>query len=96
MHFTLETYARLRAVKHALETAFQLPVSQEVIGDILGLSAPHANRMFRRLKEMNLVNVRDDALAIENTDELRFLARYEPCAPVRAPREGNWPRAAKR
>ncbi len=95
-HFILETYARLRAVGRAAGNAFELPVSQEVIGDILGLSAPHVNRMFRRLKEMNLVTVRDRLVAIENPGELRFLARYEPRITGRVPRDGHSPCAARR
>ena len=38
-HFFLELHSRLKAVGHATTTTFELPLSQEEIGDVLGLSA---------------------------------------------------------
>jgi len=44
-HFLLEIHARLAAVGRAAATAFDLPLSQEIMSDALGLSVPHINRM---------------------------------------------------
>jgi CRP-like cAMP-binding protein len=46
-HFLLELHVRLRAVGLAETTRFNLPFSQKVIADVLGLSVPHVNRMQR-------------------------------------------------
>src|SRR5262249_32157073 len=43
-HFLLEIHARLLAVGRAKATTFQLPFSQQVMADALGLSVPHLNR----------------------------------------------------
>src|SRR5215471_8387439 len=44
-HFLLELHARLVMVGRAERLAFDLPISQEVMSDTLGLSVPHLNRM---------------------------------------------------
>ena len=49
-HFLLEVHARLLEVGHAEEASFELPFSQEVMADVLGLSVPHLNRMMQQLR----------------------------------------------
>src|SRR5262249_47097997 len=49
-HFLLELHSRLAMVGRAEPTSFDLPFSQEVLGDVLGLSVPHLNRMLSQLR----------------------------------------------
>jgi CRP-like cAMP-binding protein len=49
-HFLLEMLARLQAVGCASESSFEMPLSQKGIGDVVGLSAPHLNRMLAELR----------------------------------------------
>lgn len=42
--------ARLLAVGRAQKTSFELPFSQQVMADVLGLSVPHLNRVLQQLR----------------------------------------------
>ncbi|HZC55119.1 MAG TPA: helix-turn-helix domain-containing protein [Xanthobacteraceae bacterium] len=56
-HFLLELLTRLQAIGLADERSFQMPLTQELIGDALGLSVPHVSRTLRQLREDDLVAV---------------------------------------
>ena len=56
-HFLLEIYSRLEAVGLASEDSFDLPFSQEVMSDVLGLSVPHLNRTLAKLRSDGLIEV---------------------------------------
>jgi CRP-like cAMP-binding protein len=77
-HFFLELLYRLRAVGMAEEDSYWIPLTQELIGDALGLSVPHVNRVLRRLREDDLVTVEDQRVTIKNIDALAELADFEP------------------
>lgn len=47
--FFLQVLSRLEVMDPAIGDSFTLPMSQELIGDALGLSAIHVNRTLRRL-----------------------------------------------
>ena len=49
-HLLLEIHARLLDVGRAEKASFDLPFSQEVIADVLGLSVPHLNRVMQQLR----------------------------------------------
>ena len=51
----LELECRLEAVSLGQPNGFPCPLTQELIGDALGLSHIHVNRVLRRLKELQLV-----------------------------------------
>ncbi|MCE8005019.1 Crp/Fnr family transcriptional regulator [Halomonas sp. MCCC 1A11081] len=57
-HFLYELYLRLKRIGAVAENGFQMPLSQEQIGDALGLSAVHVSRTFSMLRDEGLV-VRD-------------------------------------
>jgi CRP-like cAMP-binding protein len=46
-YLILELLMRLRAVGLAEELSYSLPLTQELIADVLGLSGPHVSRMLR-------------------------------------------------
>jgi CRP-like cAMP-binding protein len=56
-HFLLEMATRLAAVNMGDGTAYELPLTQARIADVLGLSVPHVNRMLRRLREDGLIEL---------------------------------------
>ncbi|MFZ2005335.1 MAG: Crp/Fnr family transcriptional regulator [Stellaceae bacterium] len=76
-HFLLELLTRLQAVGLADEHSFELPLSQEVIGDALGLSLAYVNRVLRRLADDGLVTIKDQKVTISDVDELAFMADFE-------------------
>jgi CRP-like cAMP-binding protein len=76
-HFLLELLTRLQAVGLADERSFELPLSQEVIGDALGLSLAYVNRTLRRLIDDRLVTIKDQKVTINDVAELTFMADFE-------------------
>jgi CRP-like cAMP-binding protein len=81
-HFLLEMHSRLRSAGLAAETSFEMPLSQEIIGDLLGLSAPHVNRMLHQLKSEQLISIRNRHVTFEDPEGLQLLAQFEPLLPL--------------
>jgi len=86
-HFLLEIHARLLAVGRAEKTSFDLPFSQEVMADVLGLSVPHLNRMMQQLRAERLISSRSRMVEFTDMEGLRTLAQYQPLrlAPIPIP-----------
>ena len=55
--FLLETYERLEAVELAYDGVFDLPLSQATLGNILGLSTGHVNRIIKQLEAEDRIQV---------------------------------------
>jgi CRP-like cAMP-binding protein len=81
-HFVLELHARLHSTGRATERSFDMPVSQEIIGDLLGLSAPHVNRMLHQLKAERLISTDRRRVTLEDRQGLQLLAQFEPLSPL--------------
>ena len=76
-HFLLELLTRLQAVDLADDHSFELPLSQDVIGDALGLSLAYVNRVLRRLSDEGLVVIKDQKIVINDVEELSSIADFE-------------------
>jgi CRP-like cAMP-binding protein len=76
-HFLLELLTRLQIAGLADERSFRLPLTQEVIGDVLGLSIPYVNRVLHQLRDSGLVRISEQLVVIENIEELVALADFE-------------------
>jgi len=77
-HFLLEIHARLRAVGRAEKTRFELPFSQEVMADVLGLSVPHLNRVMQQLRAEQLITSQSRSVELSDMASLQTLAQYQP------------------
>ncbi len=86
-HFLLEIHARLLAVGRAEKTSFDLPFSQEVMADVLGLSVPHLNRVMQQLRADRLITKHSRLIELTNMASLQTLAHYQPLvlAPIPVP-----------
>jgi len=86
-HFLLEIHARLLAVGRAEKTSFDLPFSQEVMADVLGLSVPHLNRVMQQLRAERLITSRSRLVELTDMAGLQTLAHYQPLdlAPIPMP-----------
>lgn len=82
-HYIMEMHFRLKALGQASETAFEMPLSQESIGDIVGLSAPHVNRMFSELRHEGLIATEDHKIRILDPAALQIVAEFDPSYLVR-------------
>lgn len=77
VHFLLEFYSRLKAIQIADNRTFELPLSQEVIADSLGLSTPHVNRILRRLRTDGLLTIDGHKVTLNNLEELLKLGSFQ-------------------
>ena len=76
-HFLLELLVRLQAIGQADEHSYRMPLTQELIGDALGLSVPHVNRTLRQLREDGLVSLDGQQVVIRDIEALAALADFE-------------------
>jgi CRP-like cAMP-binding protein len=87
-HFLLELHSRLAMVGRAEPAAFDLPFSQEVLGDVLGLSVPHLNRMLSQLRFEGLVSVVNRRVEFPDMHAIQVRAHFQPLALTRIPEAG--------
>jgi len=76
-HLLLELLVRLRSVGLADDSRYALPMTQELMADVLGLSEPHINRMIRCLREEGLATVEDHRVLIHDLASMSSLAGFD-------------------
>ncbi|ONF97698.1 Crp/Fnr family transcriptional regulator [Sphingomonas jeddahensis] len=64
-HFLCETFCRMSAVGRVSDNGYDLPLTQQDLGEATGLTSVHVNRIVRRLRE--------DGLAIVGRGKARIL-----------------------
>jgi CRP-like cAMP-binding protein len=75
-HLLLELYHRLACVKLAEDFVFELPLTQEQLANVLGLSAVHVNRTLQALRHEGLIECRGFRVRISKPDDLAELANF--------------------
>jgi CRP-like cAMP-binding protein len=76
-HLILELLVRLRIAGLGGALSYALPMTQELMADVLGLSVPHINRMIRCLRDEGLATIEDHQVAIHDLAALSALAGFE-------------------
>jgi CRP-like cAMP-binding protein len=76
-HLLLELLTRLQVIGLADERSFRMPLTQEQIGDILGLTGVHVSRTFRQLRDDGLVSIGGQVLTIKDFNAISALADFE-------------------
>jgi CRP-like cAMP-binding protein len=74
-HLFCEIHARLQAVDELHDSL--MPLTQEELGDILGISAVHAQRVVAGLRHLGLINVQDSRVSVRDFDALSAFAGFE-------------------
>jgi CRP-like cAMP-binding protein len=77
-HLLCEMYARLKNVGLAAANRMELPLTQEEIGDALGLTPVHVNRVLQRLRADGLIALKRGALEILDMAALQRVAGFNP------------------
>ncbi|MBS0527047.1 MAG: winged helix-turn-helix domain-containing protein [Proteobacteria bacterium] len=62
-----------------------MPLSQEGIGDVIGLSAPHVNRMLAELRRDGLIAMSGHEIRILDRAALQILGEFHPAYLSRTP-----------
>jgi len=77
-HFFCEIYDRLDAIGLTRDSGFELPITQEVLGDAFGMSTVHVNRVLQELRADGLITSRGKALTINDLGRLQQEGQYNP------------------
>ncbi|MGN6374814.1 MAG: Crp/Fnr family transcriptional regulator [Sphingomonas sp.] len=78
-HFLSETRERMRAVGLVGSDGwFDLPLTQQDIGEVCGLTSVHVNRTLRRLREDGLLEIADRRARVRDVDVLAKIGEFEP------------------
>lgn len=77
-HLLCEFGARLDAARLGEKCHYELPMTQEELGDCTGLTSVHVNRMLRTLEEEGLISRHSRAVRIENWDGLAAAGDFDP------------------
>ena len=83
--FLLEIHSRRAMVGPAGRSSFDLPFSQEVLGDAPGLSVPHLNRMLARLRADGFITLDSRHVQFTDLKGIQMLAHFQPLTPTRIP-----------
>jgi CRP-like cAMP-binding protein len=76
-HLLLELFVRLKQAGLTRDMSFPMQLTQELIGDALGLTTVHVNRTFRALRADKLIAIEDKWVTILDFDALSVLCDFE-------------------
>jgi CRP-like cAMP-binding protein len=76
-HLTCELYIRMRGIGLCDEDEIELPLSQVVLADALGMTSVHVNRVLKELKQSNAMSFRRGHLSITNPQKLVKIAGFD-------------------
>jgi len=76
-HLLLELFVRMKSTGQTEGMSFALPLTQELIGDALGLTTVHVNRTLRSLREDRLIDMGNKRITILDYDALSLLSDFD-------------------
>ena len=77
-HLICELFLRLKSIGRTEGNSMQLPITQAELGDTLGISTVHVNRVVQELRNQRLITWRGEKLTIDDWDGLREAAEFDP------------------
>ncbi len=77
-HLICELYLRLEEAGQASDLRFSAPLTQVDLGDLLGLTPVHVNRVIRDLRGRGLIDWKGAQVTIQDWDALVDLAQFDP------------------
>jgi CRP-like cAMP-binding protein len=77
-HLLLELLVRLQAVGLADARSYDLPLTQELMADALGLSVPHVNRTLKRLRSDGMIAIEGTRLTVHDVAVLSRHVDFDP------------------
>lgn len=76
--FLLELFQRCRVIGYVSAGSFVMPLTQEMLGNALGLSVVHVNRVMRQLKSEHLIDLHGGIVRILDVTGLARIADLSP------------------
>jgi CRP-like cAMP-binding protein len=76
-HLICELFLRLKSVGQTDGNTMHLPVTQAELGDTLGISTVHVNRVVQELRSQGLITWRGEKLTIDDWNALSEVAEFD-------------------
>ncbi|MAR56998.1 MAG: hypothetical protein CMM93_07430 [Rickettsiales bacterium] len=73
----LQLWARLKVTDRHMINDFDLPLSQEIIADALGITTVYTNKMLKQLQEDMLIMRKDKRITLLRIDEMKERCGFE-------------------
>jgi CRP-like cAMP-binding protein len=77
-HLFCEMLVRLRAVGLVEDYAYDLPISQAELGDALGITTVHVNRVLQQMRADGLIVTKGTRLTIPDWGRLKEVGEFNP------------------
>ncbi len=77
-HIFCELLVRLRVVGLARGSSYEFPMTQEDLGDVLGLSSIHVNRTLQEVRSAGLISLQGGVLTIHDEAALARMSGFKP------------------
>jgi CRP-like cAMP-binding protein len=77
-HLFCEMWLRMCQVELTEGGEFSLPLTQEQLGDTMGLTSVHVNRVLQRMRAEGLISLSSKNLVIHDIDRLKQIAQFDP------------------
>lgn len=78
-HIIIELRERLRVIGRLEGKEFEMPLTQEQIGEAMGITAVHANRIIKQLREDNVADLCRGRVTVLDEAKLQTLADFDDC-----------------
>ena len=77
-HLFCELYLRLQIVELAPDGTYDLPISQEELGEMIGVTPVHANRTLQQLRKQEVIEFAGGTVTIKDLEGLKRTAEFDP------------------
>ncbi|HZW46447.1 MAG TPA: Crp/Fnr family transcriptional regulator [Microvirga sp.] len=77
-HLVCELLVRLRAVGLAKDYSCDMPITQGELGDALGITTVHVNRVIQQMRTDGLIELKGDRLNIPDWEKLKQVGEFDP------------------
>lgn len=100
-HLICELFYRLRAIGLTHGSTYEMPATQAMVADAMGISAVHVNRTLQELRAAELITLRGRHMTIHDLEALEATGLFSPAylhldEATRAPHAEGEPEATKR
>lgn len=76
-HLMCELYVRARNIGLTSDNRLEMPLTQAMLGDALGLTAVHVNRVLRKLRLAGVMELSTGSLTITDISKLALVAGFD-------------------
>jgi CRP-like cAMP-binding protein len=77
-HLFCELFVRLEIVGRTTDAGYDFPLTQEELGECLGLTSVHVNRTLQELRRLELIRLEGRRLSILDLPHLEAIAEFDP------------------